>query len=152
MMNPDASWNSDAITSSQAPVAAQVVDRVANVTEWCKREKCWDDLLQSVEIRLESDLDKDLIDADEKEGAKRAARREQKVLNDIEAQTYVVGRGAPYWSKLHKWASEGVVMTPGEMDFLGVAASMTSRKIPTGPQSQRVIAAEKKALIEGFKN
>ena len=43
-------------------------------------------------------------------------------------------------------------MTPGEMDFLGVAASMTSRKIPTGPQSQRVIAAEKKALVEGFKN
>ena len=104
------------------------------------------------DVRLESDLDKDLIDADEKEGAKRAARRDQKVLNDIEAQTYVVGRGATYWSKLHKWASEGVVMTPSEMDFLGVAASMTSRKIPTGPQSQRVIAAEKKALIEGFKN
>jgi hypothetical protein len=158
-------WNRQATSSSlnqvllgiAKQVQARIISsaeayRVANVTEWCKREKCWDDLLQSVEIRLESDLDKDLIDADEKEGAKRAARREQKVLNDIEAQTYVVGRGAPYWSKLHKWASEGVVMTPGEMDFLGVAASMTSRKIPTGPQSQRVIAAEKKALVEGFKN
>jgi hypothetical protein len=126
--------------------------RVANVTEWCKREKCWDDLLQSVIVRLDGDLDRDLIDAEEKDGAKRAARRDQKVLNDIEAQTYVVGRGAAYWSRLHKWAGEGVVMTPSEMDFLGVAASMTSRKIPTGPQSQRVIAAEKKALVEGFKN
>lgn len=126
--------------------------RVANVTEWCKREKCWDDLLQSVIVRLDGDLDRDLIDAEEKDGAKRAARRDQKVLNDIEAQTYVVGRGSAYWSRLHKWAGEGVVMTPSEMDFLGVAASMTSRKIPTGPQSQRVIAAEKKALFEGFKD
>jgi hypothetical protein len=125
--------------------------RVANVTEWCKREKCWEDLLQSVAVRFDSDLDKDLIDSDEKEGAKRSARKEQRVLNDIEAQTYVVGRGAPYWSKLHKWASEGLVMTPSEMDFLGVAASMTSRKIPSGPQSQKIIAAEKKAFSEGFK-
>lgn len=125
--------------------------RVANVTEWCKREKCWEDLLQSVSVRFDSDLDKDLIDAEEKEGAKRSARKEQRVLNDIEAQTYVVGRGAPYWSKLHKWASEGLVMTPSEMDFLGVAANMTSRKIPSGPQSQKIIAAEKKAFSEGFK-
>lgn len=125
--------------------------RVANVTEWCKREKCWEDLLQSVAVRFESDLEKDLIDAEEKEGAKRSARKEQKVLNDIEAQTYVVGRGAPYWSKLHKWASEGLAMTPSEMDFLGIAASMTSRKIPSGPQSQKIIASEKKARSEGFK-
>ena len=125
--------------------------KVANVTEWCKREKCWEDLLQSVNVRLGGDLEKDLIDAEEKQGAKRSARREQKVLNDIEAQTYVVGRGSTYWTKLHKWASEGLVMTPSEMDFLSVAASMTSRKIPSGPQSQRVIAAEKKALAEGFK-
>lgn len=125
--------------------------RVANVTEWCKREKCWEDLLQSVTVRFDSDLDKDLIDSDEKEGAKRSARKEQRVLNDIEAQTYVVGRGAPYWAKLHKWASEGLVMTPSEMDFLGLAASMTSRKIPSGPQSQKIVAAEKKAFSEGFK-
>ncbi len=125
--------------------------RVANVTEWCKREKCWEDLLHSVAVQFDSELDKDLIDSDEKEGAKRSARKEQRVLNDIEAQTYVVGRGAPYWVKLHRWASEGLVMTPSEMDFLGVAASMTSRKIPSGPQSQKIVAAEKKAFSEGFK-
>lgn len=157
-------WNRQATSSSlnQAllNIAKQVQTRiissaeangVVNVTEWCKRESCWRDLLQSVDVRLESDLERDLIDAEEKEGAKRAARRDQKVLNDIEAQTYVVGRGAAYWSKLHKWAGEGLVMTPSELDFLGLAASMTSRKIPSGPQSQRVIAAEKKALMEGFK-
>ncbi len=42
-------------------------------------------------------------------------------------------------------------MTPSEMDFLSVAASMTSRKIPSGPQSQKIVAAEKKAISEGFK-
>ena len=125
--------------------------KVVNVTEWCKREKCWDDLLQSIEVRPSSDLEKDLIGVDEQMGAKRSARREQRVLNDIEAQTYVVGRSAGYWTKLHKWASDGVIMTPSEVDFLAFAASMTSRKIPSGPQSQKVIAAEKKAVSEGFK-
>lgn len=157
-------WNNQATSNSLNQVLLNIAKqvqgriissaeayRVANVTEWCKREKCWEDLLQSVAVRFESDFEKDLIDAEEKEGAKRSARKEQKVLNDIEAQTYVVGRGAPYWSKLHKWASEGLAMTPSEMDFLGVAASMTSRKIPSGPQSQKIIAAEKKAFSEGFK-
>lgn len=157
-------WNRQATSSSLNQtllrIAKQVqfriilsaeANRVANVTEWCKRDKCWSDLVGSVDVRLDDDIERDLIDAEEKDGAKRTARREQKVLNDIEAQTYVVGRGALYWSKMHKWASEGLVMTPSEMDFLGVAANMTSRRIPSGPQSQKVIAAEKKALAEGFK-
>lgn len=157
-------WNRQATSNSlnQALlfIARQVQSRiissaeaykVANVTEWCKREKCWDDLLQSVDIRISSDLERDLIDAEANEGAKRSARRDQRVLNDIEAQTYVVSKGASYWARLHRWASEGIVMTPSEMDFLSVAASMTSRRIPSGPQSQKVVAAEKKAIAEGFK-
>lgn len=125
--------------------------KVVNVTEWCKREKCWEDILQSVEVLLDGDLARDLVDAHEKESAQRSARREQKVLNDIEAQTYVVGRGASYWSKIHRWASEGLSMTPSEIDFLSLAAAMSSRKIPSGPQSQKIILAEKKALSDGFK-
>jgi hypothetical protein len=126
--------------------------KVANVTEWCKREKCWEDLLQAVEVQLDEDLDRDLISADDKEGGKRSSRREQKMLNDIEAQAYVVGRGATYWTKLLKWANEGIMMTPSETDFLSLAASMTTRRIPSGPQSQKVMAAERKALAEGFKD
>lgn len=132
-------------------ISSAEVYKVANVTEWCKREKCWDDLLHAVVIRFEGDLEKDLIDAEDKEGAKRSARREQRVLNDIEAQTYVVGRGIDYWSKIYKWAIEGTTMTPSEMEFLGVAARMTTRKIPSGPQSQKIIVVEKKAFSEGFK-
>jgi hypothetical protein len=132
-------------------IASSEAYKVANVTEWCKREKCWDDLLESVDVRIDGDLDRDLIDTEAKEGAKRSAKRDQRVLNDIEAQSYVVTKGASYWAKLHRWAREGIVMTPSEMDFLGVAASMTSRKIPSGPQSQKVVAAENKAISEGFK-
>lgn len=157
-------WNrqatSNSLNQTLLSIARQVQERivrsaeaykVANVTEWCKKDKCWDDLLASVEVRLSSDLERDLIDIEEKEGAKRSARKEQRVLNDIEAQTYVVGRGASYWTKVLKWADEGIVMSPSEMDFLRLGATMTSRKIPSGPQSQRIVAAEKKALAEGFK-
>lgn len=125
--------------------------KVANVTEWCKRERCWEDLLGAIQVHLEDDLDRDLISADDKEGGKRSSRREQKLLNDIEAQAYVVGRGAAYWTKVLKWANEGIAMTPSETDFLNLAASMTTRRIPSGPQSQKIMAAERKAVSEGFK-
>ena len=157
-------WNRQAVSESlkQAllnvaeQVQARIISsaeryRVVNVTEWCKREKCWEDLLESIEIRIGPNLDKDLIDAEELEGAKKSAKREQRVLNDIEAQTYVVSKGAAYWGKLYKWANDGAVMTPSEMDFLNLAANQSSRKIPSGPQSQRIINAEKKAISEGFK-
>lgn len=132
-------------------IAAADAYKVANVTEWCKREKCWEDLLETVDVELSEDLEKDLISAEEKDGVKRSSRREQKMLNDIEAQAYVVGRGAVYWSKVLKWANAGIEMTPSETDLLGLAATMTTRKIPSGAQSQKVIAAEKKAIELGFK-
>jgi len=132
-------------------ISASEMYKVANVTEWCKREKCWEDLLQAVDVRIGTDLEKDLIDSEEKISASRSAKREQRVLNDIEAQTYVVSKGAGYWTKVLKWANDGLVMTPSEIDFLSVASSMSSRKIPSGPQSQKIVAAEKKAINEGFK-
>lgn len=157
-------WNrqatSESLNQALLQIARQVQNRIvlaaeiykiANVTEWCKREKCWDDLLEHVDVKITDDLDKDLLTRADKESVRRSGRKEQKMLNDIEAQSYVVGRGAAYWGGILAWAKDGIVMTPSEMDVLGLAAAMSAKRIPSGAQSQKIIAAEKKAFSEGYK-
>lgn len=125
--------------------------QVANVTEWCKRDKCWEDLQKQISVRVDSDFERELVTREEKTSDQQSARRAQRVLNDIEAQTYVVGKGALYWSKLLGWANEGLVMTPGDISFLQLASTISARRLPTGPQCQRIVEVEKKAVSEGYK-
>ena len=157
-------WNrqatSKAMDATLLDIARQVQDRiivaadankVVNVTEWCKREKCWDDLVRVVKVRPAEGLEKDLLGSEEKAGARRSARKEQRVLNDIEAQTYVVSVGVDYWKRLNAWAANTTDLSPSEMEFIALASTISSRKIPSGPQSQRIMAAERKAIDSGFK-
>lgn len=157
-------WNKQqtgaALNRELLKIAAQVQNsiirgaeryQVVNVTEWCKKEKCWEDLQKQVTVEIGPELERELVSRDDRSADQRTARRAQKVLNDIEAQTYVVGKGAAYWEKLLAWANGGVVMTPGDVNFLQMAASMSARKLPTGPQCKCIVDVEKKAIMEGFK-
>ncbi len=121
---------------------------ISNVTEWCKKEKCWEDVQAHVPVVLPDMLDQDLISNDEVQGARRSARREQRVTSGVEAQTAVIGLGSPYWQRLLRWALEGIVMTPTEVDLLRVAA--TPRSVPSPAQSQRLLQIRTKAVDEGF--
>ena len=67
----------------------------------------------------------------------------------IHAQTYVVERGAEHWSKLRDWNNAERKLSPKEMGVLNVACSIP-RKIPSEKQSDILIAAEKRAIEEGF--
>lgn len=122
---------------------------IANVTEWCKRERCWEDLKAHVDTRVFIGLDADLVSSEIATSGRRSARKEQKVTNEVEAQTIVVNRGAPYWKLLLRWAEAGTVMTPSELDVLRVAARIP-RMIPTGPQSVKLLQVATKAADEGW--
>lgn len=123
--------------------------RVSNVTEWCKREKCWDDIRENISTEIPQTLLDELLSREEVSGQKRAARQDQKVLNGVEAQTAVVGRGNQYWSKLLTWAKSGILMTPTEIEFLTLAAK--PRAVPSAAQSERILQIEQKAVSEGFR-
>lgn len=122
---------------------------IANVTEWCKRERCWEDLKAQVDTSEFDELGADLISVDVASSGRRSARKEQKVTNEVEAQTDVVKRGGPYWQQLLRWAEGGTLMTPSEMDVLRVASRMP-RMLPTGPQSLKLLHVAAKAAEEGW--
>lgn len=134
-----------------ALISGASANGVVNVTEWAKREKCWTDLKSGVQVAVGSAMELFLIGNHEQAGNKRGARRDQRMLNDIEAQTFVVTKGSAYWGKLRRWAEAGTLMTPTEMELLGIAAAMSGRSIPTGPQCKRLVEIDRKAIDEGYR-
>jgi len=122
---------------------------IANVTEWCKRERCWEDLKSHVDTAAFDRLDSDLVSVETASSGRRSARKEQKVTNEVEAQTDVLKRGGAYWQHLTRWAEAGTSMTPSELEVLRIASRMP-RLIPTGPQSLKLLHVAAKAAEEGW--
>lgn len=144
----------DALLSVGEQVNKRIVEAasaygIANVTEWCKRERCWEDLKSRIDTSAFEALDSDLVSSEAATSNKRSARKEQKVTNEVEAQTQVVNRGAPYWQRLLHWAEAGTLMTPSELEVLRVAARMP-RIIPSGFQAAKLLQVAVKALDGGW--
>jgi hypothetical protein len=134
---------------NQRIVEAAAAYGIANVTEWCKRERCWEDLKSRVDTSAFGELDADLVSAETASSGRRSARKDQKITNEVEAQADVVKRGVAYWQQLLHWAEKGTSMTPSELDVLRVAVRMP-RMIPTGPQSLKLLHVVAKAAEEGW--
>lgn len=130
-------------------VEAAATYGIANVTEWCKRERCWEDLKSQIDTSVFGELDLDLVSADIASSGRRSARKEQKITNEVEAQADVVRRGVAYWQQLLRWSESGTSMTPSELDVLHVASRMP-RMIPTGNQALKLLQVAAKATEEGW--
>lgn len=122
---------------------------IANVTEWCKRERCWEDLKSNIDTRGFDGLDADFVSSEAATSDRRSARKEQKFTNEVEAQTLVLNRGASYWLQLLRWAEAGTALTPSELEVLHVA-SRIPRLVPTGSQSLKLLHVATKAAEEGW--
>ena len=94
----------DALLSIGEQVNRRIVEAasaygIANVTEWCKRERCWEDLKLRIDTSALDALQMDLVSSEAASSSKRSARKEQKVTNEVEAQTLVLNRGAGLLAK-----------------------------------------------------
>ena len=77
--------------------------RVANVTQWCKRSDCWNEV-KGLSFSLPHSIENCLITVDEEKAAQRTARKAQKETNDINAQVEVVKYPASMWVSLTQFA------------------------------------------------
>jgi len=73
-----------------------------NITEWAKQQTCWH-RVESLNIKWPETLINDLITTDEIVESHRSASRQQRILNDIEAQTSVVAAGNELWVSVKDW-------------------------------------------------
>jgi hypothetical protein len=121
---------------------------VQNVTEWSKREACWE-RAQGVEIDLHGEVATDLCPVEEIRETERAALAQQRQDSGIDAQTAVVELGHDYWSGLRTWAGERLLLTPDD-DYLVRMAAGLAEGFPTDRQSKRLLKLKERLELEGL--
>lgn len=122
--------------------------KVANVTQWCKRNDCWEDV-KKIHIDIPADIENCLITIDEQKAAQKSAKKEQKFVNEIQAQSEVVNYPVEMWMRLSEFVVRNHMVTPTDVSALAMACKMPV-KIPNTYQSKRLLELLRKASEEGF--
>ena len=110
---------------------------ISNVTEWCKKELCWQRIQQQSDKLsgiLPTELEDELISIEEVGEQKKTARKTQKVDNGIEAQRQVIEISGAKWENLLNKAIDKRLLTDKEIGIMKVATKIPD-KIPTEKQS-----------------
>ena len=121
---------------------------ISNVTEWAKKEFCWERVQELVVAWPQAFLD-GLISSEERHDFDEQAKRDQRQLNGLQAGVAVVNAGRDFWADVLEWGSERRLLSPADLVVLRVAASLP-KKIPTDKQSLRAIEALRKVQSEGY--
>lgn len=125
-----------------------ITDTEENVTQYCKKEICWNRVRETPHTLREEMLD-ELIDSMEVRQKKKHAKRDQKILNKINYQIEVYNRGQPYWSRLYAWATQSKAFTEKQMSILSTTSRMNVSP-PSEKQCKVILELEKLAKEEGF--
>lgn len=125
---------------------------ISNVTEWCKKDGCWQRLkerINELDELLPSSFKDGLISQDFEQREKKQARKIQKVDDGIEAQRKVVSITGGQWRiLLDKLKSKGII-SPKEQGIIQIATGIPN-KIPTEAQSIVLVSILEKAKNEGI--
>ena len=140
----------DAIASVACDINNILVEppmNMRNVTEWAKQQACWE-AVRNLEVKWPPIFIDEWISEEEEKSEEKYARKEQRVLNGIDAQKKVINQGGKFWEELLQWGLENNLTSPKEIDILKLATKIPSR-IPTEKQSFVILAALKKFHDEG---
>jgi len=121
---------------------------IRNVTEWAKKQACWE-RVKALDVEWPSGFVNELITEEEAASRKRWGRKEQKVLNGIEAQTAVVNAGGKFWRKVLDWGKDRKLLSEKDLGILEAAASIP-HKLPTEKQAMACIDIFERLRSDGF--
>ena len=152
-------WNRQSITPAIEKQLLLIAERMfeiivapeggfQNVTEWCKKELCWQRARDS-KVTFLQELGYELVGPDEDKLAKKEAQVQQGVATGIQTQTAVVELGSGYWVSLQKWALQRQLLSPTDDSFVSVATTMP-RKIPSEKQCVRLLEIKARLEEEGY--
>lgn len=122
---------------------------IENVTEWAKRETCWDQA-QKLQYTLQPIFVSELQSKYDAVEDKKTARSSQKLANKLNALVEVVNYGSEGWEYLDAWDKLHTVMTPSERHLIQLAKNMDGGLITSERQCSRVLKVLNKCRLEGF--
>lgn len=140
----------DALTVGAKSVHDVIVDPpdgMRNVTEWAKQQACWH-RVSDLHVSWPDALKAELVSASDRDEVRRAATKDQRMLNGIEAQMVVVRAGSALWSDVKEWGVSKGLLSPTDRGILDAAISILG-KVPSEKQSVRTIQILQRLHEEG---
>lgn len=125
---------------------------ISNISEWCKKEACWDQIqLKTNELKplLSDQFLANLITKDDILEEVKSAAKIQKVDNGIEAQRKILSIPATKWKYIMTEGDKQKLFSPLELGILQIAVQIPN-KIPSDKQSLVLIDILTKATNEGI--
>lgn len=122
---------------------------VINVTEWAKREKCWD-LFKSTHFEITKELLAELDTVANAKSAQAAARKELKNVQCDNAMLEVYNYGVAGFRKLQEWNKTANVLSPDENQFIQTALLMEKGRFPSDKQCVRILEILERARTKGY--
>lgn len=147
----------EVITNELVNITKFVFDRITdpsrgtmNVTQWCKRDACWEDI-KKCNLKLSDNIKSVLIGKAETESAEKEAKGDQKLYSEVEAQAKVIELGAAYWLQVNAFVEQKrISFSPDQMKAMRYALKIPNQ-IPSGYQSQQLLKLLEEAKSNGFK-
>ena len=145
----------DALTTSSLFVNGHITQPpqgIANITEWCKKDACWQ-RIQAQVSHLESAFPQafrdDLVSLEEHKEEARDAKKTQKIDDGIAMQQQVFEVPVKQWTLILEEGMKKKFLTPKEIGILRIAQQIPAR-IPTEKQSAVLLDVLEKAREEGI--
>lgn len=121
-----------------------------NVTEWCKKEICWQRAINT-NWTFNDSMDKILIEKSVQKEKNVESKKTQIVKNEIDAEMEVIQRGSKYWKDMRNWAMEKKIISVIDKEIMNVAINFEyTGKLPSPKQSRRILKIREKISLEGY--
>lgn len=121
-----------------------------NVTEWCKKEICWERAKKEKWNIGESFLNT-LIKKEELKTVAMEAKANRKIETEIEDIKLIMNLGDSYWKKVLNWGRERNLILELEESILKILINMSiTGKIPSEKQIKVIMKMRKKLINEGM--
>ncbi|QCD52122.1 AIPR family protein [Campylobacter sp. RM16192] len=120
----------------------------ANIGQWCKKKLCWD-IVKDIELSLEFD-DENLTSTEEEKYIKKEAKKDKKLDNGIEIQSFVVR--FKEWDKILEYYKKDEIVHQVSMKQMDILSKVASGLIilPSTKQAMILYELYKNAIKEGF--
>lgn len=154
-------WNKqqipDVVTNELIKITKYVFEKITdpsrgtiNVTQWCKKDACWEGV-KECDIQLADEIQTVLIGKEETKSADRQAKKDQKLISDIEAQKKVLEFGADYWKLVNSFVLDKKIgTTAAQMKALKYAVRIPDQ-FPSAYQSIQLIELLEEVKANGFR-
>ena len=122
---------------------------IQNVTEWCKKEQCWNSA-KDIEFTILPEFYSELVDEEEDRTLLRDGRTQQSIDKGIEAQKEVLNLRADYWLQLKSWGLGKRLISLQENRLMEIAINLPNM-LPSEHQSAKLLKISERLKLEGFR-